>query len=409
MSKSGVPSQGAKVDLSTQSVKAHHRLIGLEAGRFYAAALIVFFHTVRMPKLEVGPYLTFIPNNFGIGVPLFFVISAFGLCIGYSNRLRTADEISTYANRRFFRIAPLFYFMLLYYSVYLYFEFGKTPDVVQIIVSALFIFNVIPQHTGGLVWASWSIGVEMMFYLLLPMILIAVNSLRSAVVFALITIFLAQLWRSGSKDFAGLSANFAQFFILSYLFYFGFGVVLFFLWVRWRGRISEAVANLILVAGIGIVAAVPLFAAHLLSVIVWRMLPYIPSLDQSLPAKLLMATGLSFVVFGLATGGGGFLVNRLTTALGRASFSLYLWHPAIIGLLSDGSRGGLFAKITARTSPEMGLLLCSGLTWAILIPLSLLTFRFIEVPGMNAAKHYDRWRANRSKAAEAGELVRITP
>jgi peptidoglycan/LPS O-acetylase OafA/YrhL len=101
------------------------KLESLDALRFFAAAMIVLFHLVKMAKLQIPSYLHFIPNNFGLGVPLFYLVSAFGLTLGYFGKISSQSELKHYFVRRFFRIAPLFYFMMVFYIVFLYAVYGK--------------------------------------------------------------------------------------------------------------------------------------------------------------------------------------------------------------------------------------------------------------------------------------------
>src|SRR3546814_12598933 len=95
------------------------KLDGLLTVRCVAALMIVLFHLIRMPGLQIPQGLEIIKNHFGIGVPLFYIVSAFSLLIGYRDRLATRDDLRVYFLRRFFRIAPLFYVMMAIYLAYL--------------------------------------------------------------------------------------------------------------------------------------------------------------------------------------------------------------------------------------------------------------------------------------------------
>lgn len=102
------------------------KLEGANVVRFIAAMMIVMFHVALMPKLAMPDELKFITNFGGFGVPLFYMLSAFALCYGYSGKLDSADQIRRFYNRRFWRIAPLFYAMMAYYALYLWY-FHKLP------------------------------------------------------------------------------------------------------------------------------------------------------------------------------------------------------------------------------------------------------------------------------------------
>jgi len=69
------------------------RLEGLDSLRAYAATAIIVFHMIHVAHVELPPGLTFARNYFGLGVPLFFVVSAFSLTFGYIERFRSLADI----------------------------------------------------------------------------------------------------------------------------------------------------------------------------------------------------------------------------------------------------------------------------------------------------------------------------
>lgn len=63
------------------------QLKSLESLRGIAALMIVFFHLSHVMKVPLPNILSFIPNNFWLGVPLFYTLSGFVLAYGYAERL----------------------------------------------------------------------------------------------------------------------------------------------------------------------------------------------------------------------------------------------------------------------------------------------------------------------------------
>jgi len=88
------------------------------------------------------------------------------------------------------------------------------------------------------------------------------------------------------------------------------------------------------------------------------------------------AVALAALVLGVALAPNRILVNRAFQKLGAASFSLYLLHPPIIGLMD---RTGVIDRIY-QAGPTAGYLLALLITLAMVVPLSLLSYRFIERP-----------------------------
>lgn len=125
------------------------QLEGANAVRFYAALTIILYHFVKLSGLQTPDELAFIGKFGGFGVPLFFVLSGFVLCVGYAGKLNGKDQISEFYMRRFFRIAPLFYCMMMVYVAYFWIVRGDFVPLSQLILSATFTFNLIPGYTEG--------------------------------------------------------------------------------------------------------------------------------------------------------------------------------------------------------------------------------------------------------------------
>lgn len=72
------------------------------------------------------------------------------------------------------------------------------------------------------------------------------------------------------------------------------------------------------------------------------------------------------------------MVNPLTSYLGKISYSLYLNHPTLVYILIPV----YLAIYKLGLGSIVAFFICAILTTCILIPISSLTFRFIEAPGM---------------------------
>jgi peptidoglycan/LPS O-acetylase OafA/YrhL len=83
-------------------------------------------------------------------------------------RHQAAEQpFASYAISRLFRIAPLFY-VLLGYEVLRTWYLGGWTSPSLIVENALFLYNLDPSNAWGIVGAGWTIGAEMLFYVLFP-------------------------------------------------------------------------------------------------------------------------------------------------------------------------------------------------------------------------------------------------
>ena len=132
------------------------RLDFLDALRGLAAVYVIAYHLIYIPSpnLAVPAWARLWAENGGTGVTLFFVISAFSLFYTTPARFKQRLPWVSYAMHRLFRIAPLFYIWIVLTLVRDHLVFGASHPWWEIGASATFVFNFIPTHQEGFVWAS---------------------------------------------------------------------------------------------------------------------------------------------------------------------------------------------------------------------------------------------------------------
>ena len=125
------------------------------------------------------------------GVQLFYIVSAFTLLVSL-----TAYKEVNYSNfflRRIFRIVPIFFLGIVFYSFYL--DFGP-KDPMNIILNILFLNNIIPP-SNDLIPGGSTISTEMNFYILLPLMFILINTYKRTLIlifFVIIILFILNLF-----------------------------------------------------------------------------------------------------------------------------------------------------------------------------------------------------------------------
>ncbi|WP_044511981.1 acyltransferase family protein [Hymenobacter sp. DG25B] len=312
------------------------------------------------------------------GVQLFYIMSALTLFLSMSGRSK-AERFATlnFFLRRFFRIAPLFYCAILYY---LWqdgwgprYWLGDAPGITLagIIATITFTNGINPYWINSIVPGGWSIAVEMLFYLLVPVLFRVVTTGKRALWLLGVTLagavaFNVVLANRPLITNAELWSNFLFMAFPTQLPIFAMGIVLFFL-------LRPPVAGSALAFR---PAALLIGTALLLASLL---------LGNLVPSYLIFGVAFVMLAYALAHMPTRWLVNGATEYIGRISYSLYLTHFAVLHAMQYWG----IMDLTA-VAGERGAILNYALRYLLLLLLATvvatLTYYLIEKPGMQAGK-----------------------
>lgn len=346
-------------------------LDSIESLRGVAALMVLLYHLAELVKIPVPESMGFIPARFGLGVPLFYTLSGFVLAYGYADKLSGRVQIYRFYIRRLFRIAPLFYTMLVLWLMANWVVWDKTFSFQTLFLNVSFLFGLIPGQHESIVWAGWSIGIEMLFYLMFPVFAVLIPSLRAAlIVFVVACILSTSIYNAYSV--AGLG-SYAYMNLGTHLPFFIAGITCFRLWQAMAFARSPALGWLLL--GISMILAITVASSD--------------RLDTAL-LQIGFDRGIWAIVFGLLLLSACYARNPVLESfplrhLGKLSFSIYLLHPMIMVALIKLE---FPAHIAALTGGGMAGFLCAALIAISLVwTLSTLSFRFVEKPGIEFGRN----------------------
>jgi peptidoglycan/LPS O-acetylase OafA/YrhL len=322
-----------------------------------------------------------------IAVDIFMLMSGFLMYYHYSmedisdlnlkNVLANKKTISFYL-RRFFRIAPLYYILLIpalffqenyrlaeeeiksYYPTTLDFNYPSS-DPLNILLHLTFLFGLVPKFSASNVIPDWSIGLEMQFYAIFPILLVFFRKFR----FFWFSIVIICINLIAKKLLLNL-------FPMPTLVFFKLDVFLIGILLAMSKRLHDKKdPNYLWSALLGgiILMNISLLISALYALI-FAFLFYDREIDPLCIRAFLQKTEW-------------LLSNRLTSFLSDTSYGVYLMHNMFMILVASG-----FVKLVAyRELPGfaqfLALLLVSGVPVYLI---SWVSFQSIEMPGIKLGK-----------------------
>jgi peptidoglycan/LPS O-acetylase OafA/YrhL len=379
-----------------------HWLPLIECMRAVAASVVVVHHLN-----DLGDHPAFIPQTvipgFGEwGVDIFFLLSSF-LLAEYFWRGRGRRSLRAFYTRRFFRIAPAYYAVLL--ILFLFFADHKLLfsrfGIKQVLASGTFMHYAFPATASSMNvdGALWTLTIEMLLYLALPLMALAVLWRPAVAVAGMVAVGLgyrvylalagAGLVHFYFGDGAGIGDGLARLYLarqfIGFLPVFALGIGLRWLLVKHRlpGRLVAPLRR-------------PSTLIFLL-----LLVPSLLLLTQIVPASQ-FGTPALFAGFDLGIGlctlplllyasrpvtGSLPLPLRAGVWLGRRSYGLYLWHFPVI--LSVYGRGSSLGPPQLSNFPIRVVMV-----WVLAVGLAAASYSLVEKPAMDyAARLARRWSA----------------
>jgi peptidoglycan/LPS O-acetylase OafA/YrhL len=360
------------------------RMPGLDLLRAIAVVWTMLFHSFLVGGL--GEDWSWLSRYGWMGVDLFFVLSGFLIGVQVLKPLANGDPFSfrDFYTRRVFRILPAFFAVLALYLLWP--DFREAPGMEPWWKFAGFFMNLSIDYTNNAAFShAWSLCVEEHFYLLFPLLALALRRRPPVKVFVAVCAFIVMMGialRTGTWlhfDALGSDRNW----FVENIYYPTWnrldgllaGVILA-VWKTYRpGSWARAAtrANLVLLMGLATMV-----------VSFWLFRERTGLLGNSIGWPLL-SLGLAMLVFAGAQTNS--LIGRRALPgagwLAAVSFSLYLVHKPIYGLVQTHLGDALEAR---------GYVAFAAYGTASLLGAAVLYY-IIERPGLRLREHLLERRA----------------
>lgn len=383
------------------------RLSGLSGLRGIAALSIVAAHTWDDASPDgVRPELGWFDHArdlLSLSVVLFFSLSGFLLYRRFAAAILGVGprpDVADFAKGRALRIIPTYWVILFVCGIVLsgaqfwdasgHLELGNLLSRPwTLAANVAFVQNLIPQSVVTGIGPAWTLLIELWFYLLMPLIALPVIVLararrrhqRLALAFLPPLVLLAtgltaktaaeRFPALGSGD--GYNPDWASVFQRSFLYHadlFAAGMS--------AAAVSVLIATGTIRLSVGVQRLAIASSAALFVVVPWLE---VHALYPGVLYEATMSGVFALLMTALATGRRGLATAafeaRWLVLVGTASYSMFLWHEPIILLLS---------KHQLTMSGGAGVPVDLALVLAIVVPLSLLSYRWVEAPSMALRK-----------------------
>lgn len=384
------------------------KLPGIHALRVIAAVTVYLLHVIVLTAPFVEPVLQ-VALRLDFGVPLFFTVSAFSLMHSTRPYRGTAGWVRKFYVKRYFRIAPLFYVMsVIYVLIYCTVTFGPLfpvepwPEWDAILLNLTFLFGLTPKHIASLSLIGWSVGAEMLFYVMFPLLLVSLRGIWSALAFVGASHVIGEIARPMLDPLASLrfTATVSTMHILTNLRYFAFGILAFHIFDYLRTTRLAAKDMKFVQA-----AAIHTIFATLTAIFVIVQSLYYSQLKALWHLEMAVWGGLFTVLCVWLTVRPLRLLNWAPIQyLGERSYSLYLIHFPVLLLLKPFT-----AFVYYTLQPYVGPWAVGVAVMATYLPtiaLSAITYRLIESPGMNLGKRLNSYLDRSSSGRSADAVAR---
>ena len=353
------------------------------------AILLVIINHADWHLPEMNRFWQLFSNYGQMGVQLFFVASAYTLCLSMDRR-KNDENLKTFYVRRYFRIAPLYYLGIPLYLIYHSFiepvMDGEAVGIADwytlpnILANVLLINDFVPGGANTkVVPGGWSIGTETTFYAIFPFVFLLYNQIRNSnaalflfpfigLALSFAGIFILELLAvevAGYKNFYYFKENdFLYFNLLCQLPVFLMGMSLYFKATDLQAKPIEKYFLFFAFIGFTIIGLfTQVYFQHVISI-----QPFVPA--------------ISFFFLFLLFKEVPWLSNKLLARIGQLSYSIYLFH---FIFAFEGSRF-LYNYLHPYLTTEIIFLLTVLLTIIFSMGIAVVSEKYIEKPGIDMGR-----------------------
>jgi len=367
-------------EFNSEVVQNKRLLPGIHGLRGVASLAVVLYHLIHIGGINPPSVFGFIGRDFGYSVHLFFILSAYSLMYSTESKVNQPSWVLDYFIKRIFRIAPLFYFMIICFIGHGVLQGNGVKDITNIILNITFTFGFVPA--SGIVWGGWSVGVEMIFYAIFPVLLLLIKTQKAAFIFLIFSIVSACALRSALHfQFVSIDPlarfDWSYFSFASNMCFFAMGIYAYLLSKQYRYDNSL------------ITIIIPTVVVVIICGLLFTNLG--PVIQNSYRFDIVLwGVGLMALCIWQSVNPSSFIANSFFEYMGERSFSIYLLHPVII-VYSKNYIIRVYEFLEQHIE-GYAFFVCGFLLSLLVVVVAEITYRLIEVRGIRLGQMFIKQR-----------------
>lgn len=344
-------------------------------GNIGASSLNILGHNI-MPFLMWGH----------MGVNLFYILSGFLLCLPFAKAHYTSTEIDLkqYFIKRALRILPAYYFYIILHTLLINSQLISLEGIQILLGNMFFLQNFKKLNIQIINPVTWTLVVEVQFYILLPFIYKFFMGKKIwkplGISFIVVTIYRLIVFWILKPSMAGIDWNYytySEYNILGCFDNFAIGMIIANMYIGRNYIFSEGKIEKIVKLANKLVYFIPIAIAMLgYNYYYWR---FTKSVAHSIyfsflfDASFYMAMSVLLILILFSKNKVKLIFNNiLLRIMGVAGYSIYLWHFILQSILVNTS----FIANTENLNIKYFKLL--GLSTIIILPFCIMLYIFVE-------------------------------
>jgi len=330
--------------------------------------------------MKIGPVdLSKLLSFGGTGVDLFFVISGFCMYLMFDSKNEgfSRKQYWGFIKKRWFRIAPAFYFVVLVQFLFYYYQ-NNTLPFKSLLYHILFlnIFN----DQNILAPPFWSLATEWHFYIVLPFLFIGDSSKKTLVLRVILLSLLSIVCRVILFYGEEISTkNVVEADAIWYRFpEFGMGIIAAYFYMR--GKWVFGVKRPLMQLGGGLFCIA--LGRLLMTTDFLLRIESVAFIARSFGEPVMCLGYMLILTYALTSNGffAKFLSSKPVLFLGKISYSMYLWHWLILILVTT-------PMISLLGLNNLNLYITFIVSLILIIPVSYISYLKLELPYFKKRSH----------------------